>query len=133
MPGALPVDGERDRRARRAAHAVDGLIHAQALDRLAVKLGDGIARDHPRPFRRHVVDGRDHLQNAVLHRDVDAKAAELATRFDLLLLEFLGAHIARMRIELHEHAVDGVGDELLVVGLFDILLAHMLEHFAKKL
>ena len=80
----------------------------------------------------HVVDGRDHLQNAVLHRDVDAQAAEFAMRLDLLLLELLGAHIARMGIELHQHAVDGVGDQFAVVGLFDVLLANVLEHFAKQ-
>ena len=132
MHGTLPVDGERYGRARGPAHAVDRLIHAQALDRLAVEFGDGVTRDHACPLGRHVVDGRDHFQNAVLHRDVDAKAAEFAMRLDLLLLELLGAHIARMGIELHQHAVDCLGDELSVVGLFNVLLADVLEHLTEQ-
>ncbi len=119
--------------ARGPAHAVHRLIHVEPLDRLTIERGDGVASEHARPLGRHVVDGRDHLENAVLHGDINAEAAELAMRLDLLFLELLGAHIARMRVELHQHAVDGVGDELLVVGLVDILLAHALEHLAKKL
>jgi len=38
-----------------------------------------------------------------------------------------------MRIELHKHAVDGIGDKLFVLRLFDIFLADMLENFSEKL
>ena len=37
-----------------------------------------------------------------------------------------------MRIERGQHAVDGVFDELLLIGLLDIVGAHLVEHVAKQ-
>ena len=81
---------------------------------------------------RRIVDGRDDLEDVVLHRDLDAEAAELALGLDLHVLEALGVHVARMRIERGEHAVDGRFDQLAVVGLLDIVGAHALEHVAEQ-
>ena len=87
----------------------------------------------PGPVGGHVVDGGDNLENAVLHGNVDAEAAEFAMRLDLFLLEFLRAHIARMRVELGEHPVDGGGDKLFVVGFIDIFFTHARQYFPEKL
>ena len=37
-----------------------------------------------------------------------------------------------MWVECRQHAVDGVFNQLLIIGLFDIVRAHMLKHVAEK-
>ena len=70
---------------------------------------------------RRIVDRRDHLDQAVFHGDLDAEAAELAAGLHLHVAEALGIHVARMRIEAGQHAVDRGFDQLAVVGLLDIV------------
>ena len=81
---------------------------------------------------RRVVDRRYDLDQAVLHRDLDAEAAELASGLDLHLLEALGVEVAGMRVEGGEHAVDGVLDQLLVRRFLDIVGADLLEDVAEQ-
>ncbi|MGY3354607.1 hypothetical protein ACVWZK_001270 [Bradyrhizobium sp. GM0.4] len=82
---------------------------------------------------RGVVDRRDHLDQAVFHRDFDAEAAELTAGLHLHVAEALGVHVARMRIETGKHAADRGFDQLGVVGLLDIVRAHALEHVAEQI
>ena len=77
--------------------------------------------------------GETTLTSAVLHRDLDAEAAELALHLHLHVAEVLGVHVARMRIERGQHAVDRRLDELLVGDLLDIIGAHPLEHLAEQI
>ena len=53
-----------------------------------------------------VVDRRDHLDEAVLHRHLDPEPAELAAGLHLHVVEVLRVQIVRMRIERGQHAVD---------------------------
>ena len=115
------------------AHLVDGLIERQPLHRFVVKIGDDVVGQDPRLGRRRLVDRRDHLDQAVLHRDLDAETAELSARLHLHVAEALGIHIARMRIETSEHAADGRFDQLAVVGLFDVVATDPLEHIAEQI
>jgi hypothetical protein len=71
------------------------------------------------------------MSPAVLHRDLDAEPAELAAGLDLHVAEALGIHVARMRIERIEHAVDGRLDKLGIVRLLYVVGPHPLEHVAK--
>ena len=80
-----------------------------------------------------VVDRRDHLDQAVFHRDFDAETAEFAAGLHLHVAEALGVHVARMRIEAGQHAADGGFDQLAVVGLLDVVAAHPLEHVAEQI
>ena len=73
------------------------------------------------------------LMQAVLLGDFDAEAAELALRLDLHVLERLGVHVARMRVERGEHAVDGRFDQLGLVRLLDIVVANLVEHVAEQI
>ena len=82
---------------------------------------------------RRVVDRRHHLDDAVLHGDFDAEAAELALGLDLHVLVGLGVHVARMRVERGQHAVDGVLDQRLLVDRLDIVAPHALEHVAEQI
>jgi hypothetical protein len=50
----------------------------------------------------------------------------------LQVAEATQVHVARMRIEPCEHAVDRRFDELSVVGLIDVIGPHPLEHFAEQ-
>ena len=96
---ALAHDRELDRVLTGAAHLVDGLVQGQALHRLAVELGDDVAGQHAGLGGRRIVDRRDHLDQPVLHRDLDAEPAELAPGLHLHVAEALGVHVARMRVE----------------------------------
>ena len=80
-----------------------------------------------------VVDRRHDLDQAVFHRDFDAEPAELAAGLHLHVAEALGVHVARMRIEAGQHAVDRGFDQLGVVRLLDIVGAHALEHVAEQI
>ena len=103
------------------------------MHRLAVDLGDEVAGLDPGPGGRRVVDRRDDLDQAVLHGDLDAEAAELAPGLHLHVAVLLGVEIARMRIERGQHAVDRRLDQRLVADLLDIFGADPLEDVAEQL
>jgi len=81
---------------------------------------------------RRLVDRRHDLDQAVFLRDLDAEPAELATDLNLHVAEALRVHVARMRIEPVEHAVDGRFDQLGVVRLLDVMRAHALKDVAEQ-
>ena len=124
---ALADHGERDLGAGLAAHALDRIVQRQALDRGVVQLDDQVAAFNAGLEGRRILDRRDHLDEAVFHADLDAEAAEFALRADLQFLEGIGVEIGGMRIEAGEHAVDGFGDELLVVHRLDIVALDLAE------
>ena len=82
--------------------------------------------------RRRVVDGRYHLHDAIFHRDLNSETAEFAARLHLHVPECLGRHVARMRIERGQHAVDGIFDQLGVIRRLDVIRAHALEYVAEE-
>ncbi len=129
----LADDLELDLGVDRAAHLLDGLVESQALHRLVVEIGDDVIGHDAGAGGRRVVDRRDHLDQTVFHRDLDAEAAELTAGLHLHVAEALGVHVARMRIEAGEHAADGGFDQLGVVGLLDIVGAHALEDVAEQI
>ena len=114
-------------------HLVHGLLERQSLHRLVVDLGDQVARQDAGLRRRRVVHRRDHLDQAVLHRDLDAEPAELALGGLLHVAPGLVVHVARMRVERGDHAVDRAFDQLGVVGLLDVVGPDPLEHLAEQI
>ncbi len=103
----LALDLQQDGGIDGTAHLVDGLVQGQALDVLAVDLGDDVIGHDAGARGGSLVDGGHDLDEAVFHRDLDAEAAELAAGLHLHVAEALGIHVARMRIEGGQHAVDG--------------------------
>src|SRR5215471_3620717 len=84
--------------------------------------------------RRGVVDWRNDLDEAIgLHCDFDAEPTELATSLDLHILEALGIHVARVRIEPIEHAIDCRLDEFALVRLLHIMRADPLEYITEQI
>ena len=126
------LHGEHDVGVGRAAHALDGLGQGEAQHRFVVEMGDQVAGLQTRAMRRRVVDRRDHLDEAVLHRDLDAEPADLAAALDLHFPEILGVQIARMRVERGQHAVDRGLDQLFVAHIGDVIRAHPFEHVAEQ-
>ena len=129
---ALAHDLELDLGVHRAAHLLDRLVEGQPLHRLVVEMGDDVVGHDPGLRRRGFVDRRHDLDQAVLHGDLDAEAAELAAGLHLHVAEALGIHVARMRIEPGQHAVDRRFDQLAVVGLLHIVGAYSFEHVAEQ-
>src|SRR5690606_27622073 len=124
--------GELYRRVDRAAHLFDSLLERQPDDLLIVEMRDQVVGLDACPLSRRAVDGCDHLDHAVLHRDLDAEAAELTPRLHLHVAEMLRAEISRMRVERRQHAVDRRLDELGVVRLLDIVGTNALQHVAEQ-
>ena len=77
-------------------------------------MGDEVASLDAGAERRGVVDRRDHLDQAVLHGDLDAQAAELSLGLNPHVLEGVGVHEAGVGIELGQHALNGILDQLFV-------------------
>ena len=116
----------------RAAHALDRLGQGEPLHRFIVEMGDQIAGSQTGAMGRCVVDRRDHLDETVLHRDLDPEPADLAAALDLHFTEVLGVEVARMRVERGQHAVDRGLDQLLVGHIRDVVRAHPFEHVAEQ-
>ena len=124
--------GQRDIGVHRAAHLVDRLIQRHALHALAVDGDDQIGRHDAGARGGRVVDRGHDFHDAVFLRHLDAEAAELAARLHLHVAEALGVHVARMRIERGQHAVDRRFHQLLVLRLLDIIRANLLEDVAEQ-
>src|SRR5262245_8176664 len=128
----LAHDLELDLGIHRPAHLLDRLVEGEPVHRLVVEMRDDIVGQDAGLGRRGFVDRGHDLDQAVLHCDLNAEAAELAAGLHLHVAEALGIHVARMRIEPGQHAVDRRLDELAVVGLLHIVGAHPLEHIAEQ-
>ena len=88
LPGRRIVND--DGRVDPTAHLLDRLTERHADDLLTVKLGDEIVGQNAGMCRRRVIERRDHFENAVLHRQLEADAAKFATALglnSLILLE----------------------------------------------
>ena len=130
---ALAHDGQLDLGVDRAAHLLDRLVEGEALHLVFVELGDEIVGQHAGLGGGRLVDRRDDLDQAVFHGDFDAEAAEFAARLHLHVAERFRLHVAGMRIEAGEHAVDRGFDQLLIVRLLDVVGADALEHIAEQI
>ena len=130
---ALADDRQVDRGIDEAAHLLDRLLERQAHDLLVVQVRDEITGQQSSLRGGGIVDRRDHLYDAVLHRHLDAEAAEFAAGLHLHVLEILRIKISRVWVERGQHAVDGTLDQSRILGLFDIIRAHALQHVAEQI
>src|SRR5262249_17940753 len=64
--------------------------------------------------------------------DLHSKPAERSGHLELHVLEALGIHVARMRVEPGQHAVDRRFDELAVVDPLNVVRTHTLEDIAEQ-
>ena len=127
------ADRQRDLGVGGAAHLFDRLLQRQPEDRLVVEMGHQVAGLDACALGRRVVDGGDHLDEALLHRDLDAEAAELAAGLDLDFLVALGVVVLRMRVERGDHAFDGCLDQLRRAHVLDVAVADTLQDVAEQI
>lgn len=85
---ALAHHGDLDFRTDRAAHQIDRLVEREPEHAFAIHMGDIVAGLDSGFGRRGAVHGRDHLDEALFLRDLDAEPAEFA----------LGLHLHRVGI-----------------------------------
>ena len=81
---------------------------------------------------RRIVHRGDDLDEAVLLRDLQTDTAEAARGLDFHIRHFLGVHVARMRIERTDHAVDSAADKLRIADVADIFRFDALECFVEQ-
>src|SRR5690606_5302097 len=125
--GLLAKGGDADVAEITFAPPADGLDPDHVAGHLDIERRLGPATE-----RGRIVDRRYDLHISLLHRHLDAEAAELAPRLHLHVAEALLVQIAGVGIERGEHAVDGRLDELFVRDLFDVIGADSLEDVAEK-
>ena len=107
---------------------VNDVAVAKRVGRLVVDLDDDVAGQDPRLVRGRADHGADdHRQTAAwIDAKLNAHAAEVAFGLRIELLELVGVHVFRIRIEPIEPAVDHVFDELLflfvVEGSHEVLI-----------
>src|SRR5271165_6588408 len=135
VEGFLPLTPDRqlDITPNQAAHFLDRLRKGHPLNRIAIEVGDQVARLQAGARRRGIVDRRDHLDEAVLHRHLDPEPAELAAGLNLHIVEVLRVQIIRMRVERSQHAVDRRLDQSVVADFVDIFGAYALEDLAEQI
>ena len=130
---AHPAHGQADVGIGGAAHAVHRLVQGQALNLLAVQMGDEVAGLDAGAVGRGVVDGRNHLDPAVFHGHFNAQAAEFALGIDVHVLGVLGVQIAGMGIQRTKHAVQGRFHQLFIIDRLDIFGADLLKDVGKQI
>ncbi|MNQ88019.1 hypothetical protein D3C85_1032680 [compost metagenome] len=124
---ALAVDRQRDLGAGLAAHALDRLLQRQAAHGLVVDAGDQVARLDAGAEGGGVLDRVDDLDQAFLLRDLDPQAGKAAARAFLQFLEVLLVQVGRVRVEAGDHALDGFGQQLLVIHRLHVLALDLAE------
>ena len=129
---AFAHERQRYRRIGFAPHALDGIVQAHALHIGFVELDDQVARLEARAPGRCILDRCDDLDEAIFHSDFDAQAAEFPLGADLQIPERLDVQIGGVRIQARKHAVDGFGDQLLVVDRFDIVVLDATEDLGER-
>src|SRR3990167_1922370 len=128
---ALAQHGHHDLGVWFAAHALYGVIQRHAFHRRFIQLDDEVARLEAGPIGRSILDGCDHLDEAVLHSHLDTQPAELALRAGLQFLEALGVKISGMGVEAGQHAVDGLCDQFFVFDRFNVVALDLAEYLGK--
>jgi hypothetical protein len=113
---------------RLAAHLLDRFVERHALDGGAVDAGDQVAGLDAGLEGGRVLDRRDHLDVAVFQRHFDADADELAGHGLAHFAEGFLVEVDRVRVERGHHAGDGLGQQLLVVDVFDVVGLDQAKH-----
>ena len=127
---ALDVDG--DGAAGGAAHAVNRVVQREAFDGLTVEREDEVARLHAGALGGGVVDRADDFHQAAVGGDFKAEPAELALGGDLHVAVLFGVHVAAVRVEAGDHAVERVVDQFAVVHGGDVVGADLFEDVAEE-
>ena len=126
----LDLDG--DLRADLAAKLLDSLRQLHADDRDIVNRDQIVFWLEPGAGCWRVIDRRHDLDHALIHRDLDAKAAEPALGLFLHFGEIFGVEECRMWVKRGQHACDGRFDQLAIIDFIDIAFAHALEDVTKQ-
>ena len=125
-------NGQLDRGIDLAAHFLDRLVQGQPLHLLAVNAADDVIGQNAGTRGGGVVNRGDDLDEALFLRHFNAKATKLAGGLRLHVGIALGVHVAGMRIQRRQHSIDSCFDELLLIGLFNIVGADFLENVTEQ-
>ena len=119
---AFPHDREHDVGAGCSAHHLHRFGQRHPLHRRVVEPDHQVSRLHAGALCGRVVDGRDHLDEPVLHADLDPQAPELPARARLQLLVVVRDEVGGVRIEPGQHPADCVLEQRLVVDRLDVIV-----------
>ena len=124
-------DAQLHFRALGAADARDHVLQAQFLRGLAVDGQDDVPGLQAGTIGGRVLDGGHHGHLAVLHRDLDADAGELAGGGLLHLLVFFSRHEGGVRIQALQHTLEGTVQQFALVHVLHIITVHQIQHLAE--
>ena len=110
-----------------------GLVERQAVGALAVDFQNAIAGQHSRPVGGRAVHRADDLELAVVGRDLNADAPELALHAGAEAVQIVRPDVARIRVELAEDAADGRLDQIPPVDLDDVVPLHLIDRIDEHL
>ena len=112
-----------------AAQDIDRILQPQFLGRDAVDFQNLIAGQNAGLRRRRVFHRRDHGEQSVLDRDLDAEAVEPAAGVVLHVLEVVRVHELAVRIERGKHALHRGVDQVVIADLvaIDVILPDQLD------
>ena len=119
---ATAHDGKIHRGSLRTAEALHDflLAHLHARNGSIVYRHDAVAGNDAHLLRWSVGNRLDNEQGVIYHIKLNADAVETSVQRFVHRLGFLGCSVGRMRVELFEHASDGILHELALIHTIHI-------------
>ena len=121
-------DEQPDLGALFAANLPDRVHEGHVLGGLAVDFEDEVARLQSGLERRGVFDGRDNDEASLVEAYFDADAAEFACGVDLHVLVIGRGEVGGVGVQLFNHTLDGVVDEVLAGHGLDVITLNHVKH-----
>ncbi len=112
---------ERDLGSLVAFESLDRVVERHAVGRLAVDFDDAVAGQQTRPVGGRAIHRAKDVQPAAVGGDLDSDAAELALDAGAEAAQLLGRNVARIGIQLGQHAANGRLDQLAAIHLGDVV------------
>ena len=118
-------------RLRFATQLFNGFVQCQTFDRGVIDLDDQVAGFQACAGSGCVFDRCNDFNKAIFHAHFNAQATEFTMCANLELFEGFCIQVRGMRVQIGDHAGDGIVDELLILNRFYVALFDGIKDFGK--